>query len=73
MLEEVPEMASMVGARVEITGLDGESASKNGLRGFIELVRAGGQIVTVELDGGRRFNTRARNLKVLKIGLFCHT
>jgi hypothetical protein len=60
----VPTMLLLeIGTIVEIFGLEGESSSLNGSRGTVELVRAGGQIVTLALDGGRRFNTRIRNLR----------
>jgi hypothetical protein len=54
-----------VGERIELCGLEGESETMNGTKGIVEMIRAGGQIVTVHLDSGRRFNTRGRNLTIL--------
>jgi hypothetical protein len=53
-----------VGARVKLANLDGDSSELNGSEGIVETVRASGKIVTVVLAGGRKFNTRARNIAV---------
>ena len=40
----------------------------NGQRGTVELVRASGQIVSVLLEDGRRFNTKAAKLREVRSG-----
>ena len=45
-----------------LCGLEGDCQALNGLGGKVDTVRAGGAIVTVQLDDGRRFNTRRKNL-----------